>query len=100
MSVGALLGAVTGDDWLQTAFSGVAVGCKFALIALGFSVIFKATGVINFAQAALVLLGAYLTYNFHVTWGLGFYWGLLLAMAAGAVIGVAIEALVLRHMVG
>ena len=95
-----LLGAVTGDDWLQTAFSGLAVGCKFALIALGFSVIFKATGVINFGQAALVLLGAYLTYNFHVTWGLGFYWGLLLAMVAGAVIGVAIEALVLRHMVG
>ncbi len=100
MSAGALLGAVSGDDWLQTGFSGVAVGCKYALIALGFSVIFKATGVINFAQAGLVLLGAYLTYNFHVTWGLGFYAGLALAMVVGAVIGVVIEALVLRHMVG
>jgi branched-chain amino acid transport system permease protein len=100
VSTGALLGAVTRDDWLQTGFSGVAVGCKYALIALGFSVVFKATGVINFAQASLVLLGAYLTYNFGVTWGLDFYPGLVLAMIAGAAIGVVIEALVLRHMVG
>ncbi|HEY8547164.1 MAG TPA: branched-chain amino acid ABC transporter permease [Acidimicrobiales bacterium] len=100
MTSQALLGVVTGDDYLQTAFSGVALGCKYALIALGFSVIFKATGVINFAQASLVLLGAYLTYNFGVTWDLDFYPGLLLAMLVGAVIGVVIEALVLRHMVG
>jgi branched-chain amino acid transport system permease protein len=99
MNVGALA-AITGDDLLQTGFSGVAVGCKYALIALGFSVIFKATGVINFAQASLVLLGSYLTFNFTETWGLDFYLALLLAMAAGALIGVVIEALVLRHMVG
>ena len=95
-----LLGVITSDDLLQTGFSGVAVGCKYALIALGFSVIFKATGVINFAQASLVLLGAYLTYNFTTTWGLDFYLSVVLAMAAGALIGVVIEALVLRHMVG
>ena len=38
-------------------------------MALGFVVIYKATGVINFAQGALVTLGAYLAYNFHQTWG-------------------------------
>ena len=95
-----MIAAITGDDLLQTGFSGVAVGCKYALIALGFSVIFKATGVINFAQASLVLLGSYLTFNFGHTWGLDFYLALLLAMLAGALIGVLIEALVLRHMVG
>jgi branched-chain amino acid transport system permease protein len=95
-----LVGAITSDDLWQTGFSGVAVGCKYALIALGFSVIFKATGVINFAQASLVLLGSYLTFNFAHTWGLNFYLALVLAMAAGALIGVAIEALVLRHLVG
>jgi branched-chain amino acid transport system permease protein len=92
--------AITGDDLWQTGFSGVAVGCKYALIALGFSIIFKATGVINFAQASLVLLGSYLTFNFAHTWELNFYLALLMAMAAGALIGVVIEALVLRHMVG
>lgn len=95
-----LMAVISGDDLLQTGFSGVAVGCKYALIALGFSVIFKATGVINFAQASLVLLGAYLTYQFTTTWDLNFYLSLVLAMAAGALIGVVIEALVLRHMVG
>jgi branched-chain amino acid transport system permease protein len=95
-----LLAAITGDDLLQTGFSGLAVGCKYALIALGFSVVFKATGVINFAQASLVLLGAYLTFNFAHTWEMNFYVSLVLAMLCGALLGVAIEALVLRRLVG
>jgi branched-chain amino acid transport system permease protein len=99
-STAPLLAAVTADDLLQTGFSGLAVGCKYALIALGFSVVFKATGVINFAQASLVLLGAYLTFNFTQTWELDFYLSLLMAMVFGALLGVVIEALVLRRLVG
>jgi branched-chain amino acid transport system permease protein len=95
-----VLAVVTRDDLLQTGFSGIAVGCKYALIALGFSIVFKATGVINFAQASLVLLGAYLTYHFSQTWELNFYVGLVLAMATGALVGLAVEALVLRRLVG
>ena len=99
MSSVPLLAAITADDLLQTGFSGVALGCKYALIALGFSIIFKATGVINFAQGAFVLIGAYFTYNFTQTWELNFYLSVVLAMAAGALLGVAIEALVLRRLV-
>ena len=95
-----ILAAITRDDLLQTAFSGLAVGCKYALIALGFSVVFKATGVINFAQASLVLLGAYLTFNFSQTWDQNFYLSLVIAMGVGALIGVITEALVLRWLVG
>jgi branched-chain amino acid transport system permease protein len=95
-----VLAVITGDDLLQTAFSGLALGCKYALIALGFSVVFKATGVINFAQASLVLLGAYLTFNFAQTWDLNFYLALVMAMAVGALVGVATEASVLRWLVG
>jgi branched-chain amino acid transport system permease protein len=95
-----ILAAVTGDDLLQTGFSGIALGCKYALIALGFSIVFKATGVINFAQAGMVLLGAYLTFNFTQTWELNFYLSLLLAMVVGALVGVVVEALVLRWLVG
>lgn len=97
---GPILAVITGDDLLQTAFSGLALGCKYALIALGFSVVFKATGVINFAQASLVLLGAYLTFNFAQTWDLNFYLALVMAMAVGALVGVATEASVLRWLVG
>src|SRR5918996_6113869 len=95
-----ILAVITRDDLLQTAFSGLAVGCKYALIALGFSIVFKATGVINFAQASLVLLGAYLTFNSTQTWDQNFYLSLLLAMVTGALLGVVIEALVLRRLVG
>ena len=97
---GPILAVITGDDLLQTAFSGLALGCKYALIALGFSVVFKATGVINFAQASLVLLGAYLTFDFAQTWDLNFYLSLVMAMAAGALVGVLTEASVLRWLVG
>jgi branched-chain amino acid transport system permease protein len=95
-----ILAVITGDDLLQTAFSGLALGCKYALIALGFSVVFKATGVINFAQASLVLLGAYLTFYFAQTWDQNFYLALVMAMAVGALVGVITEASVLRWLVG
>jgi branched-chain amino acid transport system permease protein len=87
-------------DFIQFCFAGLALGSLYALVALGFVVIYKATGVINFAQGGLVLIGAYLTYNFHVTWDLPFYLSIALAMLATAVVGAAVERLVLRFMVG
>jgi branched-chain amino acid transport system permease protein len=87
-------------DLLQTLFSGVALGTKYALVALGFVVIFRATGVINFAQGGFVLIGAYLSYNFSVTWGMNFYLAVLLAMICGAAVGAFVEWAVLRRMVG
>jgi branched-chain amino acid transport system permease protein len=85
---------------LQTLFSGVALGTKYSLVALGFVVIFRATGVINFAQGGFVIIGAYLTYNFSVTWGLNFYVAVLMAMLCGAALGAFVEFLILRRMVG
>lgn len=92
--------AVAGADVGQNAVAGFALGCKYALIALGFVVVFRATGVLNLAQGSFVLVGAYLTYTFANTWELNFYVAILLAMAAGAVFGVLLEALVLRHLAG
>jgi branched-chain amino acid transport system permease protein len=96
----ATLAAIDGNDVLETFVSGIAVGCKYALVALGFVIIFKATGVINFAQASFVLVGAYLTYNVSQTWGANFYVALLAAMAAGFVLGVVLEELLLRRLIG
>lgn len=87
-------------EFLQLLFQGVALGSQYALIALGFVVIYKATGVINFAQGGFVLVGAYLAYNFKQTWDLPFPLALLLAMAAGALLGAIVERLLLRRMVG
>ncbi len=95
-----VLAGVTSREFLQTGFSGIALGAQYALVALGFVIVFKATGVINFAQASFVVLGGYFTFNFSQTWELDFYLSLLLAMLAGAVVGILLEILVLRRMVG
>jgi len=87
-------------DFLQLCFAGLALGSRYALVALGFVIIFKATGVINFAQGAMVTLGAYLTFNFHQTWGLPFAISMVLAVVAGGLVGVLIQRLLLRRMIG
>jgi branched-chain amino acid transport system permease protein len=88
------------NDFLQLCFAGLALGARYALVALGFVVIYKATGVINFAQGAFVTLGAYLAFNFHQTWGLPFALALVMAVAGGALVGIVIQRLLLRRMIG
>ena len=87
-------------DFLQLLVAGVAIGALYALVALGFVIIYKATGVINFAQGALVMLGAYFCYGFADQLGLPFLVSVVLAMIACGVVGVLVELLVLRRVVG
>jgi branched-chain amino acid transport system permease protein len=85
-------------EFLQLCFAGLALGARYALVALGFVIIYKATGVINFAQGGLVALGAYLAYAFNtVTY---FALAVVLAALVAAVFGAAVERVVLRRMVG
>jgi branched-chain amino acid transport system permease protein len=79
---------------------GLALGAVYALVALGFVVIYRATRIINFAQGGLVVFGAFLVYQAEHTWGLPFWVGAVFAMACCAAIGAAFEALVLRRMIG
>lgn len=87
-------------DFLQLCFAGVALGARYALVALGFVVIHRATGVINFAQGSIVALGAYLTFNAHQTWGLPFVVAMLVGIIATAVVGLIVERVLLRRMTG
>ena len=48
----------------QEVVSGIALGCIYALIALGFTLIYKATEVVNFAQGELMMVGAYVNFFF------------------------------------
>ncbi|WP_067436965.1 branched-chain amino acid ABC transporter permease [Nocardioides jensenii] len=91
---------LTGDALAETLFSGVAVGCKYALVALGFVIVFKATKVLNFAQASFVLVGGFLCWQMAVTWELNFYVALLAAMVGGAVLGMVVEQLLMRRLLG
>ncbi len=88
------------DKFLQLSFAGLALGARYALVALGFVIIYKATHVINFAQGGFVVLGAFLAYNFTQTWDLPFFVSVLIALVITAGVGILFEALILRRMVG
>jgi branched-chain amino acid transport system permease protein len=88
------------EEFLQLVLAGLALGARYALVALGFVVIYRATGVINFAQGGLVAVGAYLAYHFGERVGLPFAPAVLLALAACGVLGALVERTVLRTMVG
>ena len=87
-------------DNLQILISGIALGCLFALLALGFVVVTKATGVLRTSpRAAFVLLGAYLSYAAHQQWGFPFAVAVVVSVApAVATIAVAIEALIVHRV--
>ena len=87
-------------EFLQLIVAGLALGSRYALVALGFVVIYKATGAINFAQGSFVVLGAYLAYNGTHTWGLPFPLAVLLAVVLGAAVGMLLERFILRRVVG
>ena len=54
---------------IQIVIGGLLQGAVFAVIALGFSLVFRVTGVINLSQGAFCVLGALLMYTFEVSWG-------------------------------
>ena len=87
-------------NFLQLLFGGIALGCDYALVALGFTIIFKASGVINFAQGQFLLVGAFVVSLAMFTWHLPFIPALLIGMAVTAAIGVLFERFALRRMIG
>ncbi len=88
------------EKFIQLTLSGVANGAIFALVALGFVLIYKSSDVINFAQGELLMIGAYLTYMTVQQFGLFWPIGVVVAVILAAVVGVLIQQLVLRPMIG
>ncbi|MBJ7608277.1 MAG: branched-chain amino acid ABC transporter permease [Candidatus Dormibacteraeota bacterium] len=86
--------------FLQLLFNGVALGCVYALIALGFTAIHRASNVINFAQGAFLLLGAYLVSTAAVDHGFPFPLAVILGLVAMVVIGIVFQMLILRRVQG
>jgi len=77
-------------QFLQFLFSGVTVGTIYALVALGFALIYNASHVINFAQGEFVMLGGMTTISLYAT-GVPLPLAALLAILATALVGVALE---------
>jgi len=90
-------------DWAALAeYSAVGLlsGGLMSLIALGFVLIYKGTGVINFAMGEFMMLGAYFFYTANVMWGLPLLLALAGAFAAVALSAAVIERGVLRPLAG
>lgn len=88
-------------NFIQLLLAGIALGATYALVAIGFVIIYKATGVFNFAQGEFLALGAYLVFFFtSESLSIPFWGALALAMVGTALFGVLVERFVLRVMIG
>jgi branched-chain amino acid transport system permease protein len=76
------------------------MGCVLGLIALGFTLIYKATETVNFAQGDLMMLGGFVALTAVATLGLPFWLGLLVAVAVLAAFGAGVDRVVLRRVLG
>jgi len=86
--------------FLQVLISGVSLGCIYALIALGFVLIYKATETVNFAQGELMMLGAFAGLALMEVAQLPFVVAVALAIAAMAAFGVLLERVAIRPILG
>lgn len=89
-------------EFLQLIVSGLANGCVYGLIALGFVMIYKATETVNFAQGDFMMLGAFLCLGFTNSdfMGLSFWVAIPLSMGVMALFGYLFDWGVLRHISG
>lgn len=85
---------------IQLLISGISQGCVYGLIALGFVLIYKATEMVNFAQGDIMMLGAYVAITFIHIWEWPFLWAFPATIVTMAVVGVVLERLLLRPMIG
>ncbi|HHY73765.1 MAG TPA: branched-chain amino acid ABC transporter permease [Bacillus bacterium] len=78
-------------EWVQQIVNGISLGSIYALIALGYTMVYGIIKLINFAHGDVFMVGSFIGFYAIVGLGLGFLPALLLAMAACAVFGVLIE---------
>ena len=87
-------------QFLQLVISGMAQGCIYGLIALGFVLIYKATETVSFAQGELMMLGAFCGLAGMTMLGFPFWLSVVAAIGAMALFGVLLERVVIRPILG
>jgi branched-chain amino acid transport system permease protein len=86
--------------FIQLFASGIAVGCLYALIALGFVLIIKATDILNFAHGEIIMISSLLCYFLMAKYHFSFLTASLVTVLTAALLGVLTERVVLRPMLG
>src|SRR6266545_1106160 len=77
--------------FFQTLVGGLSLGAIYALVAMGFSLVYRTMGLVNFAHADVVTIGAYVASTFYTSARLPFVLAMVLAIVVTGCIGVVIE---------
>jgi branched-chain amino acid transport system permease protein len=88
------------DTLIQVIITGFATGGLYGLIALGFVLIYKATSVLNLAMGEFMTLGAFICFTVLTQIKVPFSLALLLTLAAAIILGILVERLILRPLIG
>ena len=78
--------------------SGITLGSLYALVGIGFVIIYKATGVLNFAQGEMIMLGAMFALVLHMDQNMPYLPAVLSAIALAALLGVLLEVFIYRWL--
>jgi branched-chain amino acid transport system permease protein len=79
---------------------GLAIGCIYVLLATGLNLIFGVMKLVNFAHGELLMIGAYVSYSVTTAFGLNVYLSVLVSMAVVALVGLGVERLAFRRVLG
>lgn len=85
-------------EWIQQIINGISLGSIYALIALGYTMVYGIIKLINFAHGDVFMVGAFIGFYAITGWGLGFIPALLLSMVLCAVFGVVIERIAYKRL--
>ena len=88
------------EIFLQIIITGIATGGVYGLIALGFVLIFKATGILNRATGAFMTLGAYICLTVLAQLGAPFWLAFLCTLVFAIMLGIVLERIILRPLIG
>ena len=88
------------NELFQTLISGIATGCIYGLVALGFVLIYKATEVVNFAQGDIMMLGAFFGFSLITFLKLPYWTAFLMTIFLMGFLGIILERVVLRPLIG
>jgi branched-chain amino acid transport system permease protein len=86
--------------FLNLLMSGLVIGSLYGLISMGFAIVYRATGMVNFAVGEIMMLIAYISYNLAQIPGLGIAGLLLTTIPVSILLGLLIERVFIRPMLG
>src|SRR5690606_583954 len=85
-------------EFISQIINGLAIGNVYALLALGYTLVFGVARLINFAQGSIFMVGAYVGWTGVTVWNLPLWLALLVAVVSSTLLGLAMDAIALRPL--